>query len=44
MKVVIDNEVKDMSFWSFFKGYFLSWLLLTGLTYVFFFIVGITLA
>lgn len=41
MKIKLDGKTCEMSFWSFFKMHFISWLLLSGILYAGFFIIGI---
>ena len=44
MKVKMDGEYRDVSFWSFFKGYHLSWGLITIIMWAIFLFIGVFIA
>lgn len=44
MKIKIDGKECNMSFWSFLKGYVLSWLFLMGCMFVIAFLIGVFVA
>jgi hypothetical protein len=41
MKIKIDGEYKEISFWSFLKAWVLSWLFMVGLFLLILFIIGV---
>jgi len=44
MKIKINDKYEDVSFLSFFKGYILSWALLTVIAFTIFFFIGVFIA